>query len=64
MVYDVNPEEAVATRLKVLKYVSERKLPVAGMHIPGTGMGMVDEDKDGGYAFTSVDFEGAPSGQK
>jgi glyoxylase-like metal-dependent hydrolase (beta-lactamase superfamily II) len=61
MVYDVDPEQAVATRLKVLRYVVEHKLPVAGMHIPATGMGRVDEDKRGGYAFTSMDF--SPGGR-
>ncbi|MDR0576154.1 MAG: MBL fold metallo-hydrolase [Candidatus Accumulibacter sp.] len=58
MVYDVDPEEAIATRLKVLRYVSEHKIPVAGMHIPATGMGMVARDGDG-YAFTPADLAGA-----
>jgi glyoxylase-like metal-dependent hydrolase (beta-lactamase superfamily II) len=69
MVYDVDPKEAVATRLEVLRYVAENDLPVAGMHIPSTGMGLVEKGKDGGYAFRYVDFneargrrESAPSG--
>ena len=68
MVYDVDPQEAVATRLKVLRYVVEHRLPVAGMHIPATGMGMVKDAKEGGYTFITTDFalslghrEGAPS---
>ncbi|MDR1935285.1 MAG: MBL fold metallo-hydrolase [Candidatus Accumulibacter sp.] len=66
MVYDVDPEKAVATRLKVLRYVSERQLPVAGMHIPAAGMGRVCDDGKGGYVFipprtsTGCD-QGAPS---
>ena len=61
MVYDVDPEQAIATRLRVLQYVSERKLLVAGMHIPATGMGMVDRDENtGGYTFIPMNFEGAP----
>ncbi|MDR2452570.1 MAG: MBL fold metallo-hydrolase [Candidatus Accumulibacter sp.] len=56
MVYDVDPQQAVATRLKVLRYVVEHKLPVAGMHIPATGMGRVEEDPKGGYTFTPLDF--------
>jgi glyoxylase-like metal-dependent hydrolase (beta-lactamase superfamily II) len=59
MVYDVDPEQAVTTRLRVLQYVSERKLPVAGMHVPATGMGMVGRDGNTGYAFIPMDFEGA-----
>jgi glyoxylase-like metal-dependent hydrolase (beta-lactamase superfamily II) len=58
MVYDVDPEQAVATRLNVLQYVSEQRWPVAGMHIPATGMGLVDKDKEGGYTFIPADFEG------
>jgi glyoxylase-like metal-dependent hydrolase (beta-lactamase superfamily II) len=56
MVYDVDPEQAVATRLKVLRYVVEHKLPVAGMHVPATGMGTVEGDEKSGYAFTFTDF--------
>jgi glyoxylase-like metal-dependent hydrolase (beta-lactamase superfamily II) len=59
MVYDVDPEQAIATRLKVLRHVVEHKLPVAGMHIPAPGMGVVEEDGKGGYTFTSVDFSPA-----
>jgi len=41
LVYDVDAKEAVATRLKVLKYVSDHKLTVAGMHIPDPAIGSV-----------------------
>jgi glyoxylase-like metal-dependent hydrolase (beta-lactamase superfamily II) len=57
MIYDVDPEQAIATRLKVLRYVVERKLPVAGMHIPATGMGVVEEVSEGGYTFIATDFD-------
>ncbi len=56
MVYDVNPSEAIAIRLKALQYVSERKLPVAGMHIAAPSMGMVRAGDEGGYVFTPIDF--------
>jgi glyoxylase-like metal-dependent hydrolase (beta-lactamase superfamily II) len=49
--YDVDPEEAVRTRRAILKYVSENKIPVAGMHISYPGMGMVSADSGGGYVF-------------
>lgn len=54
MVYDVDPKKAAAIRLQVLQYVSERQLPVAGMHVPGSGQGMVGKGKDGGYVFSPV----------
>ena len=50
MTYDVDPEMAVASRLAVLKYVSENKIPVAGMHIPHPAVGSV-APSNGGYAF-------------
>jgi glyoxylase-like metal-dependent hydrolase (beta-lactamase superfamily II) len=68
MVYDVDAREAVATRLEVLRYVVERRLPVAGMHIPATGMGVLEDAREGGYSFIATDFglslghrKGAPS---
>lgn len=53
--YDSNPEQAAAVRKAVLKYVSERKILVAGMHIPFPGMGKiaVDHETTGGYKFTA-----------
>ncbi|MDR1379409.1 MAG: MBL fold metallo-hydrolase [Synergistaceae bacterium] len=53
MTYDVNPEEAVASRLTVLKYVSEEKIPVAGMHVPYPGVGEITPNPESGYTFTA-----------
>jgi glyoxylase-like metal-dependent hydrolase (beta-lactamase superfamily II) len=52
--YDTDPETAIASRLAVLKYVSENAVPVAGMHVPLPGMGTVSASSDGGYVFTPV----------
>lgn len=49
--YDVNPEDAVHSRKTLLKYASDNKIPVAGMHIAYPGMGMVMADEKGGYVF-------------
>ena len=49
--YDVDPAMAVASRQKVLRYVAEKGLPVAGMHIPQPGMGRVTAGEGGGYHF-------------
>jgi glyoxylase-like metal-dependent hydrolase (beta-lactamase superfamily II) len=51
LVYDLDRQEAVAVRLKVLRYVSARKLPVAGAHIPDPSIGFVRAEGDG-YVFT------------
>jgi glyoxylase-like metal-dependent hydrolase (beta-lactamase superfamily II) len=52
MTYDVNPQEAVASRLAVLKYVSEEKIPVAGMHVPYPGIGDITSGPANGYTFS------------
>jgi glyoxylase-like metal-dependent hydrolase (beta-lactamase superfamily II) len=51
LVYDLDRQQAVTVRLKVLRYVSDRKLPVAGAHIPGPSIGLVRAVGDG-YVFT------------
>lgn len=35
--YDTTPAEAIQTRLEILKFVSEEKIPVAGAHVKGFG---------------------------
>ena len=51
--YDTNPEEAVRSREAILKYVSENKIPVAGMHIASPGIGSLQPDGMG-YHFIPV----------
>ncbi|MDR0541496.1 MAG: MBL fold metallo-hydrolase [Dysgonamonadaceae bacterium] len=50
--YDASPEDAIRSREAVLKYVSENKIPIAGMHIAYPGTGTVVADLQGGYIFT------------
>jgi hypothetical protein len=52
MTYDVDPDMAVASRLAVLKYVADKNIPIAGMHVPYPGIGKVTPASEGGYAFT------------
>ncbi|MDR3229917.1 MAG: MBL fold metallo-hydrolase [Synergistaceae bacterium] len=53
MTYDSDPQMAVASRLAVLKYVAENKIPIAGMHVPLPALGTVTTAADGvGYTFT------------
>lgn len=52
--YDTDPQQAIATRLRVLRYVSQNRIPVGGMHVPFPGMGFVEDAGNGGYRFTPV----------
>ncbi|MDR2533516.1 MAG: MBL fold metallo-hydrolase [Tannerellaceae bacterium] len=52
--YDVDPADAVRSRKEILKYVAANGLPVAGMHIPGNGIGKVESAGAGeGYRFVA-----------
>ena len=55
--YDVDPDAARETRLKVLDYVSGKRIPVAGMHIPFSGIGVISKSGSGGYEFTGYTAE-------
>lgn len=50
--YDYDPVTATATRQTILEQVSRDNIPVAGMHIPFPGVGLVRKDPNGGYNFT------------
>ncbi|MCC8155125.1 MAG: MBL fold metallo-hydrolase, partial [Tannerellaceae bacterium] len=52
--YDINPELAIESRLKILKYVKDNYIPIAGMHIAYPGMGKVTDSPDEGYIFTPL----------
>lgn len=57
--YDVNPDMAVESRLKLLRYISENNISVAGMHIPFPGIGSVKKNNADGYRFELIcDCEG------
>lgn len=49
--YDTDPSEAIVSRKKTLEYVSEHKIPVAGMHVAFPGSGKVTAVSSGGYLF-------------
>ncbi len=49
--YDVDPDAARASRLKILEYAATNRIPVAGMHIPYPGVGTVEKAAQG-YKFT------------
>jgi glyoxylase-like metal-dependent hydrolase (beta-lactamase superfamily II) len=55
--YDVDPEQAMATRLKVLDYVARHRISIAGAHIPYPGMGGVVHNGYDGYLFQPADLK-------
>jgi len=48
--YDTDPKLAIESRSIILKFVSEHKIPIAGMHIPYPSIGTI-EKADPGYRF-------------
>lgn len=53
MVFDIDRAQAEATRRAVLARVASEGITVAGMHLPGSGLGRV-EAAGGGYRFVPV----------
>lgn len=49
--YDVNPADAIKSRLAILEFVSKNNIPIAGMHIAFPGMGTIKKASEG-YEFT------------
>lgn len=52
--YDVDPKQAVESRLKLLSYLSEHKIRIAGMHNAFPAIGDISKGKLHGYSFTPV----------
>jgi len=50
MEYDLDPAVALASRLRVLDWVAEAEIPVAGAHLSTPGIGMIVR-RDGAYAY-------------
>jgi glyoxylase-like metal-dependent hydrolase (beta-lactamase superfamily II) len=49
--YDTDPVKAVESRLKLLKYLADNKIPVTGAHIAYPGMGDIRKNESSGYVF-------------
>jgi glyoxylase-like metal-dependent hydrolase (beta-lactamase superfamily II) len=50
--YDTDPVKAVDIRQKLLKYLADNKIPVAGAHIAFPGMGDIRKNNPTGYIFS------------
>lgn len=51
--YDLDPLLAAKSRRRVLDWVSRDRIPVAGAHLPGSGLAMIDRERNG-YSFRSI----------
>lgn len=49
--YDTDPMQAAKTRLQILRFVAQHRIPVAGMHVAYPGMGYVKEVKEDSFRF-------------
>lgn len=54
--YDVNPKQAIESRLKILDYVAKNNIAIGGMHIAFPAMGSVKSNSKGGYEFVPIPF--------
>jgi glyoxylase-like metal-dependent hydrolase (beta-lactamase superfamily II) len=52
--YDVDYKQAIVTRNKILKYIYDNKISVAGIHIVPPGAGTIEASGEG-YIFTAFD---------
>jgi glyoxylase-like metal-dependent hydrolase (beta-lactamase superfamily II) len=52
--YDTDPVQAVESRQQLLKYLSDNKIRIAGMHIAFPGIGEIKKSAAHGYDFTPV----------
>ena len=52
--YDGNSDLAIATRLRILRYLVDNDYIVGGMHVPYPGLGTLQSDGKGGYIFTPL----------
>lgn len=54
MTYDTDPTQAIESRIRLLNYVSENNIRIAGMHIVYPGMGHITGSGSNSYSFTPV----------
>jgi glyoxylase-like metal-dependent hydrolase (beta-lactamase superfamily II) len=52
--FDINPQMAIATRLKLLEYLEKNNIQVAGMHTEFPAIGNLRRNRAGGYVFTLI----------
>ena len=55
--FDMNPEQAAASRVAFLDYAAANSIPIAGMHLPFAGVGRVEKASEGGFRYTPLNNE-------
>ena len=54
MTFDVDSEKAIVARKKVLEFVAEKNITIAGIHNAFPGMGTLTKEPNGGYLYKEV----------
>jgi glyoxylase-like metal-dependent hydrolase (beta-lactamase superfamily II) len=54
--FDLDPKQAVTTRQDLFKHAADRRVFVAGMHLPFPGIGRIRADGSGGYVWLPIEF--------
>jgi glyoxylase-like metal-dependent hydrolase (beta-lactamase superfamily II) len=54
--FDLDQKQAVTTRQALFKRAAERKVFVAGMHLPFPGIGRMRAEGSGGYVWVPIEF--------
>lgn len=62
--FDVDQNQAIATRRAIMKDAAASKVLVAGMHLPFPGLGHVRAEGKGTYAWVPVEFSPLPAAVK
>ena len=52
--FDMDKEQTVAARKRILDFAAQEKIPVRGMHLPGPA-GIVEKNERGGYNYRLLD---------
>ena len=50
--YDMDAKQAIESRKRLLDMAAEENIPIAGMHLPGTGFALIKKNDSGGYQHT------------
>ena len=54
--YDMDAKQAIESRKRLLDMAAEENIPIAGMHLPGTGFALIKKNDSGGYQHTLVNL--------
>lgn len=58
--FDIDQQQAIETRKRIMAETSTSKIRVAGMHLPFPGIGHVRAEGDGSYSWVPIEFSPMP----